>query len=267
MSNKEWMRRLTAAWLALGVLFCAAAAGAVGRVEWKSKTLKESEGHSWTVEVAIYLDRAPSVATLPMRFSFTPVVYYERSLLDGKEGPQLRNVPLVGKQPLVEGVDVGFMDPGTGKIEKRTKFSFKLKRGNGYEAGEYDVKIMDGRTDQTVGQQVRIVFQGENEVIDRRAMVFTGEKKKEKKSEGAGGGADAGASEQAQQTTSRPEDDPDYWKKGKSTSDDEQSEEVEPKRGCGCRVGADSGSEALGLVVGIGMLGGALARRRGKRAA
>lgn len=261
MTNTEWMRRVVATWLALGVLFCAGAASAIGRVEWKTKNLKESEGHSWTVELAIYLPKAPDVATLPMRFSFTPVVYYERTLVDGKEGPQLRKVPLENKQPLVEGVDVGFLDPGTGQIQKRTKFSFKLTRGHGYEAGEYEVKILDGRTDAVIGSPIRLVFEGENEVIDRRAMVFTGDdKKKKKKEETAGGGADGG--NVPMKTETKPEDDPDYWKKG-GTSGDEQNEEVEKKRGCGCRMGErGEASDALGLALGLAVVGAARSRRK-----
>lgn len=264
MANTVWLRRVVSVWLALCVVLVAGAASAVGRVEWKSKDLKESEGHSWTVEVTIYLQKAPDVATLPMRFNFQPVVYYERTLVDGKEGPQLRKVPLENRTPLVESVDVGFMDPGTGQIQKRTKFSFKLTRAHGYEAGEYDVKIIDGRSDAIVGTPVRIIFQGENEVIDRRAMVFSGEKKKEKKdeekkAEEGGGGGDESSS------MKKPEDDPDFWKKkgGSGTEDDEQNEEVEPKRGCGCRMGERDGtSSAAAFALALGALGTARLRRR-----
>lgn len=263
MTNTEWMRRVVAAWLALGILFCAGAASAIGRVEWKSKTLKESEGHSWTVELTIYLPKAPDVATLPMRFSFTPVVYYERTLVDGKEGPQLRKVPLENRQPLIEGQDVGFLDPGTGQIQKRTKFSFKLTRGHGYEAGEYDVKILDGRTDAVIGSPAHLVFEGENDVIDRRAMVFTGDDKKKKKKEEEEKKAEGGETgDVPMKTETKPEDDPDYWKKG-STSDDEQKEEVEKKGGCGCRMGErGAASDAFGLALGLVVVGAARSRRK-----
>lgn len=250
-------------WLTLvGVFFLAGAAHAAGgRVEWKTKTLKESEGHSWTIEVAFYMSKAPDVATLPMRFSFTPAVYYERALVDGKEGPQLRQVPLQGKPPLVESVDVGFMDPGTGQIQKRTRFSFKVTRGHGYEAGEYDVTIKDGRTDAPFGSATHVVFEGENEVIDRRAMVFSGEKKKEKAKEDDKGGGDGDGNDKPQKKLD--EDDPAFWEGGpkKSTKNDESNEEVEPKRGCGCRLaGARStGSSALES---LSVLALAAARRR-----
>jgi MYXO-CTERM domain-containing protein len=261
-----WKQRFSMSMTMLCLLLVAGTAGAAGRVDWKSKTLKESDSHSWTIEVTFYLNKAPDVATMPMRFSFQPVVYYERSLLDGKEGPQLRQVPLAGKPPLVESVDVGFMDPGNGQIQKRTKFSFKVTRGHGYEAGEYDVTIKDGRTDQSFGTAAHVIFEGENEVIDRRAMVFSGEKKKEKAKEGddndkgEGGGGES-ASHGSKQLD---ESDPAFWEGGpKKKSPGEEEEGVEPKRGCGCRLadsGFSSGTGAVGLS--LLMLGAARRRRR-----
>jgi len=258
------VRHFLSAAFSMLVFLVAASASAGGRVEWKSKKLTESGSHSWTVDVAIFLNKAPDVGTLPMRFSFQPVVYYERSLLDGKEGPQLRQVPLDNKPPLVESVDVGFLDPSNGQIQKRTRFSFKVSRVQGYEAGEYDVTVKDGRSDASLGGPTRIVFDGENEVIDRRAVVFSGEKKKEKKSD----------DENKDSTEDKPKkkeltpDDPGYWEGG--PKDTEKQEEVEPKRGCGCRVGATSeGTDRLGM----GAAGAALAlqivrrRRKASRAA
>lgn len=246
--------------LILCQLFLAPSAHAYGRVEWKSKTLKESEGHSWTIEISVYLDRTPDVSTLPMRFSFTPSVYYERALVDGKDGPQLRKVPLQGKPPLVESVDVGFMDPGTGAIQKRTKFSFKVTRAHGYEAGEYDVVIKDGRTDASVGQKVVLVFDGENEVIDRRAIVFSGEKKKKEPSED-----EEKKKEEAPKKKDDPND-PAYWAGG--PTDAEKKEQVEPKRGCGCRVGEGAASElsAFGFAAAIVALSGLRRRKSGAHA-
>ena len=49
-----------------------------GRVEWKSTNLKESDSHSWTVDVSFYMNKAPDVAIKPVRFSFQPDDYYER---------------------------------------------------------------------------------------------------------------------------------------------------------------------------------------------
>jgi len=256
-TGREWLRLFLAAALSIGVLVVALSARAAGRVDWKSKTLKESDNHSWTIEVAIYLSRAPDVNTLPMRFSFQPVMYYERALLDGKDGPQERKVPLEGKPPLVESVDVGFMDPGTGQVQKRTKFSFKVNRGHGFEAGEYDVTIHDGRTDAAVGTSAHLVFEGENEIVDRRAVVFSGEKKKEAK--------DTDQDKKDDDAPKKKEltpDDPGYWEGG--PKDTEKQEQVEPKSGCGCRVVAGSEHDTLAALGALGLLGlVGLRRRRG----
>jgi len=254
-TGREWLRLVLAAILSVGVLVVAVSAHAAGRVEWKAKTLKESDNHSWTIEVAIYLNRAPDVATLPMRFSFQPVMYYERALLDGKDGPQERKVPLEGKPPLVESVDVGFMDPGNGQIQKRTKFSFKVTRGHGYEAGEYDVTIRDGRTDQPMGSPTHVVFEGENEVVDRRAVVFSGEKKKEAKE------TDEKKDDAPKKKELTP-DDPGYWEGGPKNT--EKQEQGEPKSGCGCRVGGTSEHDGVAAFGALGLI--ALCRWRRRRA-
>ncbi|HVU03780.1 MAG TPA: MYXO-CTERM sorting domain-containing protein [Polyangiaceae bacterium] len=241
------------------VLLVAGTAAAGGRVEWKSKSMKESDNHSWTIDVAIYLNSAPDVATLPMRFSFQPTMYYERALLDGKDGPQLRRVPLEGKPPIVESVDVGFLDPGNGQIQKRTKFSFKISRGHGFEAGEYDVTIKDGRTDQSMGSSTHIVLDGENEVIDRRAISFSGEKKEKKKDD------DADKKEDEPKKKELTPDDPGFWAGGPKHGDDEKNEEVEPKRGCGCRIGEGS-SHGTGAAAFAALISALLVARR-RRAA
>jgi hypothetical protein len=198
------------------------------------------------------------VNTLPMRFSFQPVVYYERALLDGKEGPQERKVPLEGKPPLVESVDVGFMDPGNGTIQKRTKFTFKVTRAHGYEAGEYDVTIRDGRTDSPLGAPAHITFEGENEVIDRRAIVFSGEKKEKAKD------TDDKKEDEAPKKKEISPDDPAYWQGG--SSDIENKEKVEPKSGgCGCHVGARAEHGAIASGLALTLLGlGRLRRRKGQ---
>jgi hypothetical protein len=174
-------------------------------------------------------------------------------------------VPLVGKPPLVESVDVGFMDPGNGSIQKRTKFSFKVTRGHGYEAGEYDVTIKDGRTDQSLGAATHVIFQGDNEVIDRRAMVFSGEKKKEKAKEGEGENKGEGGESESKGKKQLDENDPAFWEGGpKKKTPAEDEYEVDQKRGCGCRL-AGSGLSDHAALVGISLVGLTALRRR-KRA-
>ncbi|HEX5101282.1 MAG TPA: hypothetical protein VFV94_17345 [Polyangiaceae bacterium] len=270
MSNRSIARRFFVALLTLVVtLLLAGSALAAGRIEWKSKTFKERSDKSWMLEFAVYLPRAPDVAYVGMKFEFEPTVYYERSLIDGHEGPVDRKVPLTGRQPLIETVDVGFMDSATTKIESRTRMSFKIKRDLGYEAGEYKVTVRDTRNGQVVGSATNIVFEGENEIIDRRAMVFSGEKKKEKKPE-----------KKAEEEKKSDEGDGDKAKSedegggDKSTSEDEGGEDnsggddpppVEKKAGgCGCRLPQRSAGGELAWLVALGV-GAAVARRRARR--
>ena len=170
-------------------------ASAAGRTEWKSKVLKErredqpngdefeDKNGYWKVEVAIYLPKAPDVPHVPMKFEFQPEVEYERTILDSSGKVVDRKVPLVNQQASIESTDVEFLDSGTGKIEARTRFSFKLTRGQGYKAGEYKVTVHDGRNDQKVGTPVTLTFEGKNTVIHREPMEFKGEKKKAKTEE------------------------------------------------------------------------------------
>jgi len=269
LSNSVISRRFFAAVLSLlAVVLFAGSALAAGRVEWKSKNFKERSDKAWMLELKIFLPRAPDVAYVPMKFEFEPYTYFERSLVDGTEGPVDRKVPLTGKQPLIESVDVGFMDSGTSKIESRTRFSFKVKRDLGYEAGEYKVTIRDTRNGQIVGQVTTITFDGENEVIDRRAMVFSGEKKKKKeepkKEEPAEKKSDESAAESSEgsEKAASSEGEGDSEESGDNSGGDEPPPVEGKPGGCGCRVAGEgsnaplaSGSMmlALGLAFGLGL--------------
>jgi hypothetical protein len=230
--------------LALAVLLLATSAWAMGSAQWKSTKIQEVD-ESWKVEVTLRLNRAPDTSLIPMRFSFTQIAYYERALVDNHEGPVRRVVPLMNKQPMVESVDVGFLDPGTGKLENRTRFSFRVTRARGYEAGEYEVQIKDARSDQSIGNKQRLIFEGDNEVIDRRAMDFS-EQKKPKKEE---------KTEEAPKQTAREysPDDPAYWEGGPKEPEPKEEDRPPPasmrEGGCGCRmVGAGShANSAAGL--------------------
>jgi hypothetical protein len=270
LSNRSIARRFVVAILTLVVtLLLAGSAFAAGRIEWKTKTFKERSDKSWMLEFAVYLPRAPDVAYVGMKFEFEPTVYYERSLIDGHEGPVDRKVPLTGRQPLIETVDVGFLDGATTKIEARTRMSFKIKRDLGFEAGEYKVTVRDTRNGQTVGAATNLVFEGQNEIIDRRAMVFSGEKKKkpeekkateEKKSddgEGDKAKADDGEGE-GDKAKAKADDD------GEDNAGHDDPPPVEKKSGgCGCRLPQSSSGGELGWLVALG-LGVALARRRAR---
>jgi MYXO-CTERM domain-containing protein len=216
-----------------------------------------------------------------MKFEFQPVVYYERSMLDGDKLVE-RKVPLENRQALIESVDVGFLDPGSGKIEKRTKFVFRVTRAHGYEAGEYQVTIRDGRSGDMIGTPARLIFQGENEIIDRRAMVFAGGDKKKKKSadekektEPSDGAGEASAtpeegSEPAESSESGAESEPEAASADEETPAAEPQGEVKEKPGgCGCRAAGSSGPRPAHSLLVAGAVALALARRRrgGQRSA
>jgi MYXO-CTERM domain-containing protein len=267
--------------LALSCLLLAQAAFAAGRVEWKTKELQEREGGSWRLEVAFYMGKAPDVAHVPMKFEFQPTAYFERAMMDGDKLVE-RTVPLDNRQALIESVDVGFLDSGSGKIESRTRFSFKVTRAHGYEAGEYKVTIRDGRNGQTVGTPVTLVFKGENEIIDRRAMVFSGEKKKKKKDdgenkEGAGNGeekkdkpaSDSAEGDKPAEESAKAKDEAGSGE-GSSSSDssgDEPQTIKEKPGGCGCRLEATSSPSGLGTALSLLLGLGLIARRTRRRAA
>src|ERR1041384_5333515 len=120
------------------VLLFSGSALAAGRVEWKSTAVKEREDKSWRLEVALYLPRAPDVPHVPMKFEFQPTAYYAHDMTDGDKLVE-HTVPLTDRQSMIESVDVSFLDSGSGNIEARTKFTFKVTRAHGYEAGEYKV--------------------------------------------------------------------------------------------------------------------------------
>lgn len=248
------MKRWWACWWAVAAMLVSMTA--LGdRIVWKKTRINESN-ESWRLDMEVHLSRAPDIAHVPMRFTFTPKVYYERSLLDGQDKPQLRKVPLEDRQPLIESVDMGFLDPGTGKIQKRTRFTFKLTRDRGFEAGEYEVKVENKRSGKTLGRAARLTLNGENEVIDRRSMVF--EDKSEKKDKDA-------EPEEPPSYELDPSQDPDneaFWEGG--PTEPEQADGPLPppahmreRPGCGCRVGAStSPSFGGGLVLLLGVAWG-----------
>ncbi len=267
------VRRFALALLSIVMMVLVAApASAAGRLQWKSNKFSEREGGSWRIELAIYLPRAPDVAYVPMKFEFQPTVYYERSLVDGREGPVENRVPLEGRQALIESVDVGFLDAGTAKIESRTKFTFKLTRALGYEAGEYKVTVRDARNGNTIGTATTITLEGQNEIIDRRSIVFTGEKKKkkeEKKAEDGGEKQEESADKPAEEKAGSEGGEGDASEsdsaEGDGEGDGEDADEytIKDKPGaCGCRVPGGGSSTPNGLllsVLGLALLG--LARR------
>ena len=167
-------------------IICSPTDALASRVVWKSTTIKErTKNESWYLEMEIHLNSPPAVGTKAMKFEFTQTAEFERSLEDGHEEPVERTIPLTNQQSIIESQLVGFMDPGTGQIQSRTRFSFKVTRAHGYRAGKWTVKIKDADTGALIGSPTTLTLLGENPVVDRRSMVFqpSGRKTKEEKAE------------------------------------------------------------------------------------
>lgn len=250
-------RRLLAPLLTLTLSLVALNASAQGRVVWKKTKLNESS-QRWHVDLEFHLNNAPDIAVVPVRFEFTPEVYYERSLVDGQEKPVVNRQPLTDRQPLVETVDIGFLNPTSGKIEKRTRFSFDLTRDRGFEAGEYKVVVEDKRNGKKFGQPTRLVLDGENEVIDRRSISFDPTKKKEKK--------ELTAEEKAEMEDPPDPNSDEFWAGGPSEPDNPDDPALPPpahmqERPCACRVPGGAG-QSSGWLSALAVLGVAWALRR-----
>lgn len=233
-------------------------AAAQTRVQWVDTGVKETANGSWKLDIKIFMGKAPDTAHVPVKFEFSPIAYYERAMMDGDKLVE-RRVALTGRQDLIESVDLGFMDPGSGKIENRTRFTFRVTRAHGFEAGEYKVVIRDARTGRTIGAPTTLKLQGENEVIDRRAMVFA-DKKKKKKEEPKEEGSDSGDTS-TEPAADEPEPEPEPELDPVPETDPPQTIEEKPG-GCGCRaagVGPSSVSATAFLLLGAAFL---LRRRR-----
>lgn len=254
-------------------------ASAAGRVEYKSKVFKERREEQpdgdefedkngyWKIELAIFMPKAPDVPHVPMKFEFQPEVEYERTILDSSGKVVDRKVPLVNQQSSIESTDVEFLDQGTGKIESRTRFSFKLTRGQGYKAGEYKVTVLDGRNDSKVGAPVTLIFEGKNTVIHREPMEFKGEKKAKKadKPKEEDKAKEDGAKDEKPAAESESAGESDKPKDGES-SDQPQTIKKKPG-GCAIRSLADGGHDnGAGIAFTALAVSSVLLRRR-KRAA
>lgn len=267
LSLRFCTQRCIGALLALATFLClslSASSASADRVVWKKTKLNESSA-SWRLDLEFHMSRPPDIAHVPMQFKFEPDIYYERSLVDGSEQPQLRKVPLENKQPLIESVEVGFLDPGSGKTQARTRFTFKLTRDRGFEAGEYKVTVTNKGTGKKIGGEQRLVLDGENEVIDRRSMVFDTKKAEEK----AKAKREAKAAEEDEYDPSQDPNKEEYWASGPAESEPKDEPLPPPAHmqerpgACGCRVpGAPVSHTHPAWLVGLGLLGLFALRRR-----
>lgn len=234
-------KRLLTPLLTLAVLLLSFTAAAQGTVKWKRQKINESN-ESWNIDLEFYMKKAPDIAVVPVRIEFTPEVYYERSLVDGKDEPVINRMPLTDRQPIVSTQDVGFMNPGTGKIESRTRFAFKLSREEGFEAGEYKVTLEDKRNGKKFGAPIRLTLEGENPVIDRRSISFDPSTKKKKEKEKT-------EEEKAAEADPPDPDSEEFWAGGPQGEDDPSDNPLPPpahmqERPCACRVPGGHSSES-----------------------
>jgi MYXO-CTERM domain-containing protein len=223
-----------------------------------AKSQLEDSGSGWKLLVTLKLDKKPPSPHQTYRFLFKPTVIYETFMDDTKPGEQTRRLPQdKSVDALVESLDVGFAD-AKGDVWTSTKFDFTIRRDRGFQSGEYKVEVKDS-DGRTVGRPFTLVLGGKNEMIDRRAMVFAGEKKKKApppedkppvKDEKP---ADAAPAEPA--APKPPEDKP---------AAAPPPEIKQKPGGCGCEVpsGAPAGEGAMLAVVALGI---GLSRRRGRR--
>ncbi|MEY2931217.1 MAG: hypothetical protein RL033_1966 [Pseudomonadota bacterium] len=249
------------AWLMfLALLGFAGSATAQGRVVWKRTKLEELD-KAWKIALEVHLNRPPDVAHVPVRFEFTPTVYSERALVDGRKEPVIRQIPLQNQQPIIESVDVSFLDPGSGKTAARTRFTFEVNRDRGFAAGQYQVKVTDARSGKELGGTTSLTLSGDNEVVDRRSVVFDDKPKKDAKPK----------TEEAAPAEKElsPEDDA-FWAGGSRAPDDEKRSPLPPpahlqeKPGCGCRMAAPQSNTAGVALAALALV---LVTRRARRAA
>lgn len=258
------MRRIAfLLWVVVLVLLVPSAAFAAGSFKLKSTEVQEVSG-GWHIYCSLELPKAPSIAHQTMRFVFTPVVVYERSLVDGQKDPVLNRQPLQNQTPSTESLDVDFADT-RGQIWKGTRFDFSLTRTKGYQAGEYEVKVRssDG-TD--IGTVARLTLKGDNPVVDRRAIAFNAKEPSIKKVDTGGGGVQKAQADD----TAAPVSNSDVAPSGSSTPfvpkeayDKTPEEEVKERpKGCGCSTPGTSTHLGWLAVPALAGLGIALGRRR-----
>jgi MYXO-CTERM domain-containing protein len=252
-----------------GAIFLAGPAHAAGTVTLKERDPTEVDG-KWKLFMTMDYGGIPHLPHIPMLFSFTATVLYERSLLD-KTGdkPQLTRLPLSNQQAINVDTDVGFAD-ASGKVFKITKFDVVIRRDHGFEAGEYDLKITRKDDGAQMGQTIKVTLKGDNPIVDRRAIVFAGEKKKKKDDADK---KDAAGDKKDQPAAGDKKDEPaagDKKDEGDQSAGDPTGDgappPVPPKQGgCGCHVGATAPLGLPSLAV-LG-LGGLLVARRRRRTA
>jgi hypothetical protein len=225
-------------------ILCASpsALAAGGTVKLRNSDAQEAAGGTWRLFMTFALPKPPAMTHVPMKFVFTQLVRYERTLVDGSNEPQARRVPVPGNPPpIVELVDVGFGD-ARGKVFKDTRYDLIINRERGFEAGEWKLQVKDADGHE-IGSPMTLVLKGDNDVVDRRSMTFTAKEPAKKKSReerlAEAQAASAAAEEQEVKADGPPPPFVDPAAHGKVAEEDIKVR----KSGCGCVV---AGAEPLG---------------------
>lgn len=228
---------LVAVAFALGLVTAASTAHAFGTFRLKKTTVEEADGR-WKFDVEVDYGSTPHLGHIPFDFIFVQKTYYEYSITDTDAQPVQRRKPMHNQPPQREQMDIAFAD-ARGDLWRKTKFSFSLRRDRGFSAGEYSLTVKRSSDGQTLGRPMNITLNGQNELIDRRAIVFSGEKKKPAETKATEEAADKPEGEADEAAgAEEPEDTvPEY------VDDDESDEPAGPppvdkkaKSGCGCRA-------------------------------
>ena len=228
--------------LAFVALVTSTVHAANGSFKVKNTEVEESGG-AWHIYVTVELPKAPIVAHQSMRFVFTQTSEFERTLVDGKDGPVMNKMVVNTGKSKTESMDVDFAD-SSGKIFKGTRFDFSLSRTNGYMAGEWKMQIRNSDGNE-VGGTTLLTLRGDNDVVDRRSIVFNAGNMT--KIKGADAGAKNGTTEPASDVgngavtpvgTGKPVLGSDAYTKT-------PEEDIQVKKGgCGCDVTSREGTTA-----------------------
>jgi MYXO-CTERM domain-containing protein len=229
-------------------------------VRLTSRELVEVDGR-WKLAFTIDYGSVPQLPHIPMIFNFEPTVLYERALTDkSPDKPIINRIPLSNQQGLNESLDVGFSD-ASGKIFKITKFDFVIRRDRGFESGEYDLKIKREDDGQQMGQTIKVILKGDNPIVDRRAMVFAGEKKSKKAADPDK--TDGDKTDDKKDAPAAPKEDA-KSEDGEEKKSGDDVPKVPPKQGgCGCRVvGEEAPAGGPLAVLGLAVAVAVASRRR-----
>jgi len=175
MSKRERAFRAAAVAVVLAILVAAMPSRAfAGSVSLEKSTIEETET-GWKLKMTIDLGSVPDINFVPMDFIFTPKVYYERTCDDTHDKPYLNKKPITKAEIISIPQTVGFSN-GSGQTFKNTSYSFTIKRDDRFEAGEYQLEVQkDGKA---IGSKMSLTLNGNNKIVNRKAMVFSGDKSK-----------------------------------------------------------------------------------------